>query len=96
MCEYESFTAYINSAEYIKDKLNRVEAVINALYDAATEAADPERAVFDEYWLDDGQSKIKAMHRSPEDIFKAIHNYEKIKQMYMNRIQGRVSIARRC
>jgi len=44
----------------------------------------------EEYTLDDGQSKISTKYRDIASVIKAIGDYEKLRQMYINRINGRI------
>lgn len=82
------------AADYIGSKCSNVEkaaaidAIIAALMIKAAEVTDD--ANIQEYWLNDGQTQIKAIYRSSEQIFKAIEAYEKLKQMYLNRAHGRM------
>ena len=87
MAHFENITIYLESATCLKDKIAKMDLIIAALEDAALKGA--EGVDIDEYWLDDGQTKIKNIFRDPNQIFKAIISYERMRQMYLNRLQGR-------
>ena len=89
---YDSEYAYISSCSNYQDKIAAINAIIEALEDAALKAAG--KAHIDEYELDDGQTKIRTSYRSPSAIATAIREYEKIKQQYLNRCHGRVFVMR--
>lgn len=88
MAHFENITLYLETATCLKDKVDKMDAIIAALEDAALRGAEGQE--FDEYWLDTGQSKIKSIFRDPTQIFKAIISYEKMRQIYLNRLNGRV------
>ena len=87
MAHFENITLYLESATCLKEKIEKMDLIITALEDAALKGA--EGVDIDEYWLDDGQTKIKNIFRDPNQIFKAIISYERMRQMYLNRLQGR-------
>jgi len=87
MAYYENITLYIESATCLKEKIEKYNAIITALEDAALKGAEIQDV--EEYWLDDGQTKIKNVYRDPDQIFKAIYNYEKLRQICLNRLNGR-------
>ena len=87
MATFETITIYLETDTNLKDKLAKIDAIITVLEAAALKGA--EGADIDEYWLDDGQTKIKNIFRDPNQIINAILRYEKIRQMYLNRLNGR-------
>lgn len=78
MTEYE----YIINSTDLKDRYDRICAIIRALEDQQIAAAS--NSDVEAYTLDDGQTRINTQYRSALDIAKAIDQYEKIK----NRIQA--------
>lgn len=44
------------------------------------------------YELDDGQVRIKTGYRSVEDVTKGITALETMRQMYLNRLNGRATV----
>jgi hypothetical protein len=88
MIIYDSADIYINSATTNAARIVALDAVITALLAAATSAAVDEGMT--EYILDDGQTKIQCNLRGVEAIMRSISSLEKIKQMYMNQLNGRI------
>ena len=81
---------YIESATCIKDRIAKYDLLINALTDTAIKGA--ENQDIEEYQLDDGQTRIRNTFRDPNQIFKAIQNYQKLRQLDINRLNGSNSI----
>jgi hypothetical protein len=88
MIIYDSCDIYINSATTNSARIVALDAVITALLATATTAAVDENLT--EYILDDGQTKIQCNYRGVDAIMRSIQSLEKIKQMYMNQLNGRV------
>lgn len=88
MIIYDSAYLYIESATSLKDKITKINAVIDALMITALKAAASDNIT--EYWLDDGQTKIKTQYRGAAAIQSSIIAFERIKQMYVNRLNGRM------
>ena len=85
---YDSALIYLQTSTELCDKITKIEGIITALEDAAIVAASGQDIT--EYSLDDGQSKIKTVYRSVDSIANSIKSFERIKQMYQNRLNGRV------
>ena len=88
MVVFDSAAIYIKTAKTHLDKIKKIDAIIDALENTALDAAANSDVT--EYSLDDGQTKIKTMYRSSTEIIKAIQSYEQLKQMYVNRLNGRM------
>jgi hypothetical protein len=88
MILYFSSSVYINSATDNIGRLAKVKAIIDALYAVALTAAADENIT--EYILDDGQTKIQCNYRGVDAITRSILSFEKIQQMLMNQINGRI------
>jgi len=86
MAEYESGYAFIETASSLKQKVACIDLVIDGLLNSALKAVENED--ISEYWLDDGQTKIKTVYRSAAEVMKSIRGYEQIKNIYLNRING--------
>ena len=86
---YDSAAIYIGSAADAAERIQRIQSVIYALEDVALKAA--ETGNFDEYSLDDGQTKIRTKYRDVSQIAAAISAFEKQKQKYINRLNGRIT-----
>jgi hypothetical protein len=88
MVVYDSASIYIEGATSLCDKISRIDTIIDALMTTALNAAANDN--IEEYWLDDGQSKIKTIYRGTGQIMESIKSFETIKQLYVNRLNGRV------
>ena len=84
---FDNIGYYLEGADTILERIRRIDQVLLALENAAITSAMGQH--IDEYWLDDGQSKIKTIYRSSHDIEKSITAFDKIKQRYLNRLNGR-------
>ena len=89
---YPNCQRYLQSATDIADKIAKIDAVIDALLEASLMGGETGNT--EEYNLDDGQSKIRQIYRSPEEIAKAIETYEKLKTRYMNKINPQSVVLR--
>lgn len=76
--------ANFESCSSITDKITKIDAIINALYDTALKSVQKGDTV--EYQLDDGQVKIKKIYSSTQSVTTAIKEYEKIRQMLANKL----------
>lgn len=71
-----------------QDRVNKINAIIDSLIDAQIEfQADPNKQ---EYGFDDGQTKIKMVYRDIAAVAAAIVVWERTKQIYLNRYNGRM------
>lgn len=89
MVEYNRAGLYLETKTSVREKITAIEAIIDALIVEAANATSNEG--ISEYWLDDGQTKIKTVYRSAEEIMKGVRAFEQMKQVYVNRFNGRVS-----
>lgn len=78
---------YVESAESLRDKISRIDTIINSLFNAAVKAA--ETGNYEEYNLDDGQTKIRARYKDGAAINASIQAFENMRTMYINRLNGR-------
>lgn len=85
---YDSAGIYVEGGNSLIDKINRIDQVISALLALMIDNAAA--AQYKEYQLDDGQTKIRSVYNSPGDIQASLNALEKQKQMYVNRLNGRV------
>lgn len=88
MVVFDSECIYVDSKTTISAKITALDNIIGALMTTALKAASTGN--LEEYSLDDGQTKIRTMYRSVDQIEKAITSFEKIRQMYINRLDGRM------
>src|SRR5688572_712849 len=85
---FDSAALYIETATTLQGKIQKIDAIIAALETAALKAAGTGNIT--EYTLDNGQTKIQTMYRSPEAVQSSINAFEKIRQRYINQLNGRV------
>ncbi len=90
--DFISISQYLETKTSIKDRIIAIDGLIDSMILRAADAVDT--ANYSEYQMDDGQMKVRTMYRSPEDIMKGVSSLEKIKQMYVNRVNGRVTVFR--
>lgn len=86
---YDSAAIYVDSATSLCDKIDRIDTVIDALLTNALIAAEKDN--IEEYSLNDGQTIIRTKYRGAESVQKSIIGFMKIKQIYVNRLNGRVT-----
>ena len=86
MVVYDSASIYIQSSTTLCEKIEKIDAIIAALEDTALQSAGNDN--IEEYWLDDGQSKIKTSYKGTDQIFKSIIAFERMRQIYVNRLNG--------
>lgn len=85
---YDAADIYIEGATGLKDKITRIDAVIDALLTNALKAASNDN--ISEYSLNDGQTIIRTTYRGSESVMKSIRAFEGLKQIYVNRLNGRM------
>ena len=88
MVTYDTATLYLESATTNQAKVIAIDAIITALLSTAATAASNEN--ISEYSLNDGQVIIKTNYRGVESIYKSIAAFRKLRQEYINMINGRV------
>ena len=88
MVTYNSEFEYIDSAKTLEARLKAIKAIIIVLELTLLKAASTDN--IDEYWLDDGQTKIKTIYRSVESITKGLLGLDVLKYRIINQLQGRV------
>ena len=84
---YTTATNYIQSATTLVEKIKKLDAIIEALENLALKSA--EGADISKYMLNDGQTTISTEYRSPLEITNSLFQYEKIRQNYLNKLDGR-------
>lgn len=92
MVQYDSEFDYIDSKTDARAKIIAIDLIIDKLLTAATKSALDEGVT--EYWIDNGQTKIKTVRRSVAAIAKSIVELRKLKEMYKATINGRVVVLR--
>lgn len=89
---YISISQYIENECTLKGKIKAIDNLIDAFELKLLDTVGS--ANYSEYQLDDGQMKVKTTYRSPKDVMAAITELEKLKQRYVNRLNGRVTVLR--
>ena len=74
-------------ATSLKDKINKIDLIINALYDQAFNNIGTSGT--DSYKLNDGQTIIEKEYKDETEIYKAIELLERQKQRCINQLVGR-------
>lgn len=91
MVFYDSCGRYIESQTSLQARINAIEAVIDVLIlQQANTIANSGADNIQEYQLNDGQTIIREVYRGSAGIAKAIAAWEAAKQVYINRLNGRV------
>jgi len=88
MVYFDRCGLYIQSKQSLHDKIVAIDAIIDALIVQSADAIASENIT--EYQLNDGQTIIKQVYRGASNISQAIMSFESIKQIYVNRLNGRV------
>lgn len=84
---------YITISQYVEQKSKLVGKI--ATYDILIESMEGaivtgiESGHLIQYEMDDGQMKVRAQYRDIGQMTEAISALEKIRQMYINRLNGR-------
>jgi len=87
---FYSISGYISSKKGLREKISAINELIDAMILRTTEAIDDIGASVDEYSMDDGQMKVRTKFRNIDDVTMGINALEKIKQRYVNQLNGRV------
>jgi hypothetical protein len=88
MVVYERADIYIQSCTTLKDKITAIDNIIDALFATALKAAAGDN--ISQYMLNDGQTIINATYKGVHQIQASIAVFERLRQMYINRLNGRV------
>jgi hypothetical protein len=93
-CNYSSISVFLESKKSVVDKISAINALIDSMIATMADHASGAGANIEEYSLDDGQVKIKTVYRSLADVQSGVASLEKMKQIYINRYNGRNIILR--
>jgi hypothetical protein len=86
--EFDSAYVYVSSGTDIRDKICKIDAIINALFDVALKAAANDNIT--QYSLDDGQVKINTTYKGTDSVYKSIEAFRRLRNEYINQLNGRV------
>lgn len=87
MVIYSSADIYIESCTTLRAKIAAISAIQDALLTSALKAAA--KGSISQYSLNDGQTIISATYRNAKEINDAYTSFETVKQIYINRLNGR-------
>ena len=87
-----SVESYIECKSTIRDKITAINVLIDKFELKLLEVGDS--VAYDEYTMNDGQMTVKTKYRSSNDVLKAIDGLEKLKNRYINKLNGRVTVLR--
>ena len=85
--EYVTISQYIQSKSTILDKIKAYDTLILAMESSILTGIESSHLI--QYELDDGQMKVRAQYRNISDMTNAMVGLEKLRQMYINRYNGR-------
>ena len=88
MVYFDSAAIFVNSSTELCDKIAKIELILDALLTNAMVAASNDN--IREYSLNDGQTIIKTEYSGTDAVMKSYNAWEKIRQMYINRLNGRM------
>lgn len=86
MIIYTSEVNYLETCESLVAKITAIDAIITALLTAAA-TFSPKDGI-QEYWLDDGQTKIKTIYKGVDQIWRSIDNFKRLKNEYKEQLTG--------
>lgn len=92
-CEY-TLDEYISVQTDYSGKIQAIDTLIDLMLLNLAKQAGSDMSGINEYNLDDGQIKIRTVYTSLKDIEQGVKALETLKQMYLNRMQGRTVILR--
>lgn len=85
--EYMTISEYFECKSKLIGKIATYDILIESMEKALLEGTLSGHLI--QYELDDGQMKVRAQYRNVNDMAKALSGLEKIRQMYVNRYNGR-------
>lgn len=85
---FDTAGLYLETVSGNEAKIAAIDNIIATLLTTAATAAGSDN--ISEYSLNDGQVIIKTLYRGSDSIYEAIKNFEKLRQFYISRINGRV------
>lgn len=87
MAIYTSADVYVQCQQSLKAKIAAIDAIQEALLTTALKAVS--KGSISQYSLNDGQTIIQTTYRNSTEITDAYDGFERIKQTYINRLNGR-------
>lgn len=91
---YNTISIYLESKTTLLDRICAIEVLIEAMILKMADVTSGQNSVIDEYWMDDGQMKVKTSYRSIDDVQNGVKALERMKQIYVNKYNGRSFVLR--
>ena len=90
--EYLTVSQYVEAKSKLIGKIATYDLLIEGMEASILEATVSGHLV--QYELDDGFMKVRSQYRSISDMTKALAGLEMLRQRYINRHNGRVTVLR--
>ena len=96
MCEPVEYTitGYLQSRVTLSSRIEAIDLLITNAILLMGDTISGAGGNISSYELDDGQVKIKTMYRSIGDVEAGIKALERMKQLYINQLNGRSCVLR--
>jgi predicted signal transduction protein with EAL and GGDEF domain len=92
MTTYNNFKEYIQSQSTLDAKILAIEALIDEMLLNTIDTIGDSGTM--SYSLDDGQMKVLTQYRSAKEITAGVLSLEKLKNIYVGRRDGNITILR--
>ena len=89
-----TISIWLESKTTLADRVAAIELLIDKMILKIGESLDDKNVTIERYWLRDGQMDIQTTYRTLDDIYKSVTTLERMKQMYLNRLNGRSFVLR--
>lgn len=93
-CKYVSIKQYIESANATIERIKLIDDLIDKMILSMLEVSEGKDPSIEEYQMNDGQMIVRTRYRSNNDLEAGIKSLERVKQMYINRLNGNVFLLR--
>lgn len=91
VCYYTKFSDYlIKQKQSDKERVDAIDQLIEMTILKQLDAVTNNDPSISEYQFEDGQVKIRTAYRTSSDFKNALASLESIRQIYVNRLKGRV------
>lgn len=90
--KFYTISQYLATCTSLKERVDAIDLLITQHIAKAADAVG--NADLQEYRLEDGQMLVRTTYRNSNDVFEGIAVLEKMKQMYLNQLNGRVKVFR--
>lgn len=89
-----TISIYLETKNSLLERIIAIEALIELMILKIADSVSGSNSTVDEYWMDDGQMKVKTSYRSVTDVEMGVKALERMKQMYVNKYNGRSFVLR--